>query len=148
VKYLKTLVVALGVTLWLPMAAQSADTSAEPAEKPAQPAEGSATPAKCLEAAVNPVTGFAVCVNPRGAQVIVAQALLGFLVQGKDAARIGQEDLALLGQLNAARIAHNQARADLIFETFDVKTHRRLGEIDLPRRLGKAAGVADGYEGS
>jgi len=69
VKYLKTLVVALGVTLWLPMAAQSADTSAEPAEKPAQPAEGSATPAKCLEAAVNPVTGFAVCVNPRGAPV-------------------------------------------------------------------------------
>jgi hypothetical protein len=39
-------------------------------------------------------------------------------------------------------------RADLIFKTFDVKTNRRLGEIYLARRFGKAAGVADGYEGS
>jgi hypothetical protein len=55
VKDLKTLVVALGVTMWLPMVAQSAETST--------------TPAKCLEAAVNPVTGYAVCMNPRGAPV-------------------------------------------------------------------------------
>jgi glucose dehydrogenase len=58
---LKTLVVGLGVTLWLPLTAQAA-------EEPAQSA-GSATPAKCLEAAVNPVTGDAICVNPRGAPV-------------------------------------------------------------------------------
>ena len=58
---LKTLVVGLGVTLWLPLAAQAA-------EEPAQSAN-SATPAKCLEAAVNPVTGDAICVNPRGAPV-------------------------------------------------------------------------------
>jgi hypothetical protein len=66
---LKTLVVALGVTLWLPVVVQAAEPSAQPAETPAQPAEKSTVPAKCLEAAVNPVTGFAVCVNPRGAPV-------------------------------------------------------------------------------
>ena len=76
------LVVALGVTLWLPVAAhsktsippaetpgQSAETSSKPTETPAQPAEKSAAPTKCLEAAVNPVTGLAVYVNPRGAPV-------------------------------------------------------------------------------
>jgi hypothetical protein len=62
VKGLKTLVVALGITLWLPMVAQSAEESAQSEEK-------SAAPAKCLEAAVNPVTGFAFCINPRGAPV-------------------------------------------------------------------------------
>jgi hypothetical protein len=69
VKGLKALVVALGVTLWLPMAAQCAEESVEPAEKSAQSGEKSVTPAKCLEAAVNPVTGFAFCINPRGAPV-------------------------------------------------------------------------------
>jgi len=34
-----------------------------PREKPA------VEPAKCLEAAVNPVSGHAVCINPRGAPV-------------------------------------------------------------------------------
>jgi hypothetical protein len=48
-------VVALGVTMWLPTVAQSADESV--------------MPAKCLEAAVNPVTGYAYCINPRGAPV-------------------------------------------------------------------------------
>jgi hypothetical protein len=61
-KTLTTLVVALGATLWQPMAAQCAEESAQAEEK-------SAPPAKCLEAAVNPVTGFAFCVNPRGAPV-------------------------------------------------------------------------------
>jgi hypothetical protein len=61
-KILRTLVVALGVTLWLPVAAQSAEESARSEEK-------SAAPAKCLEAAVNPITGFAFCINPRGAPV-------------------------------------------------------------------------------
>lgn len=36
-KGLKTLVVALGVTFWLPPAAQSAENSTEPAEKSATP---------------------------------------------------------------------------------------------------------------
>ena len=61
-KVLKTLVVALGVTMWLPMVAQSAEESAQTAEE-------SAPPAKCLKAVVNPVTGHAICVNPRGAPV-------------------------------------------------------------------------------
>ena len=68
-KVLKTLVVALGVTLWLPMTAQSAENSVEPAEKAAESAKTSATPVKCLEAVVNPVTGYAFCTNPRGAPV-------------------------------------------------------------------------------
>ena len=57
---LKTLVVALGVIFWLPTAARSAEETGS---------SNSATPAKCLEAAVNPVTGDAICVNPRGAPV-------------------------------------------------------------------------------
>lgn len=61
-KDLKTLAVALGVILWLPMAAHSAEESAPSAEE-------SAAPAKCLKAAVNPVTGHATCVEPRGAPV-------------------------------------------------------------------------------
>lgn len=88
------------------------------------------------------------CADPDQAAAIAAQAMLGFLMQGKYAPRVGQENLAMLSQPNATRIAHNQARTDLIFKTFDVKTNRRLGEIHLTRRLGKAAGVADGYEGS
>jgi hypothetical protein len=59
---LKTLIVPLGVTMGLLMAAQSE-------EKPVQPEEKTAMPAKCLEAAVNPVTGSAYCINPRGAPV-------------------------------------------------------------------------------
>lgn len=69
-KYLRTLIVALGVTMLLSVAAQSADTATQPADTTAtQPGEAAAAPAKCLEAAVNPVTGSAYCVNPRGAPV-------------------------------------------------------------------------------
>ena len=59
---LKTLVVALGVTLWL-------STIAYAAEEPAQPTEETAAPVKCLKAVVNPVTGHAICVEPKGAKV-------------------------------------------------------------------------------
>jgi hypothetical protein len=69
VKHLKTLLVALGVIMSLPMLAQAADEPIQPADKPAQSAQGSTPPAKCLEAVVNPVTGYAFCVNPRGAPV-------------------------------------------------------------------------------
>jgi hypothetical protein len=63
VKHIKTLVVALGIAMWLlPTVGQSEEQST-------QSTEGSAAPAKCLEAAVNPVTGDAICVNPRGAPV-------------------------------------------------------------------------------
>ena len=86
--------------------------------------------------------------DPDQAAIIAAQAMLGFLVQCKYAARVGQENLALLSQSDAERVAHDQRRTDLIFETLDVQTNRRLGEIDLTRRLGKAAGVADRYEGA
>jgi hypothetical protein len=57
VKKLNVLIVALSVTLLLPMASQSEEKSAPPAEQ-STPAEKSAeAPAKCLKAAVNPVTG-------------------------------------------------------------------------------------------
>jgi hypothetical protein len=59
---LKTLVIALGVTMGLPLIAHSEEQAAQPGANPAPPAQ-------CLEAAVNPVTGDAVCVNPVGAAV-------------------------------------------------------------------------------
>ncbi len=68
-KHLKTLVVVLGVTMSLPMLAHAEESAAQQAAKPDQAAQGSTAPAKCLEAVVNPVTGFAFCVNPRGAPV-------------------------------------------------------------------------------
>ena len=69
-KNLRTLIVALGVAMLLPVAAQSADTATQPSDTTAtQSAETPAAPAKCLEAAVNPVTGSAYCLNPRGASV-------------------------------------------------------------------------------
>jgi hypothetical protein len=70
VKHLRTLIVALGVAMLPPMAAQPADTATQPADTTAgEPGQAEAAPAKCLEAAVNPVTGSAYCVNPRGAPV-------------------------------------------------------------------------------
>jgi hypothetical protein len=70
VTHLRTLIVALGVAMLLPVAAQSADTATPPADTTTiKPAETAAAPAKCLEAVVNPVTGSAYCVNPRGAPV-------------------------------------------------------------------------------
>lgn len=68
-EHVKTLVVALGVTLSLPMAAQAEEKPAEPVQKPAESADKTAAPGKCLEAVVNPVTGLAFCTNPRGAPV-------------------------------------------------------------------------------
>lgn len=68
-KTLRTLVVAMGAMLWLPLAAQAAEESAQPSEKSASPAETSTAPAKCLQAVVNPVTGFTFCVDPKGAPV-------------------------------------------------------------------------------
>jgi hypothetical protein len=67
VKHLKTLIVAfgvtsLGVTSGLVLGAQAED-------KPPSSADAQAAPAKCLEALVNPVTGYTLCVNPRGAPV-------------------------------------------------------------------------------
>ena len=68
-KHLRTLIVALGVAMLLPVAAQSADTATQPSDTTATQSAETPAPAKCLEAAVNPVTGFAFCVNPRGAPV-------------------------------------------------------------------------------
>jgi hypothetical protein len=62
VKSIGTLAVVLGLAICLPATAKAA-------EQQAQSADQGAKPVKCLEAAVNPVTGFAVCVNPVGAPV-------------------------------------------------------------------------------
>jgi len=69
VKAVKMLTVALGAIAWLPVAAVAAEESTEPADKSPPPAQGSTASAKCLEAVVNPVTGYAFCTNPRGAPV-------------------------------------------------------------------------------
>jgi hypothetical protein len=68
--------------------------------------------------------------------------------RNRESSKDAQEHLALLRQPDAACAAHDEARADLILEAFDVKADRRLGEVHLARRLGEAAGVADGDEGS
>jgi len=69
-KNLNWLLIAGGLALWLPMAAQAANDAVEPAGQDATPGEEQQAAApKCLQAAVNPVTGHAVCVNPRGAPV-------------------------------------------------------------------------------
>ena len=63
-------VLGLGAVLWLPLAAQAAEDAGEAAKQEAQNGKEEQTAApKCLQAAVNPVTGHAVCVNPRGAPV-------------------------------------------------------------------------------
>lgn len=82
------------------------------------------------------------------ARAVAAKPLLGFLVKSKDAPRIGQENLALLGQADAASVAHDEARADLFFKAFDVKADGRLSEVHLTRRSRETAGIADGYEGA
>jgi hypothetical protein len=56
--------VGLAALLWLPTLAQAADGADEAANQ-----QDAAPAPKCLEAVVNPVTGFAFCTNPRGAPV-------------------------------------------------------------------------------
>ena len=68
-RVLKTLMVVLSVTLLLPMAAQSEEKSAPMAGQAAPAVKSAEAPAKCLKAAVNPVTGYAICLEPRGAPV-------------------------------------------------------------------------------
>ncbi len=79
---------------------------------------------------------------------IAAEPMLGLLMQGQDAPRVGQKNLAPLGEPEPTRLAHDQGRTDLLLETFDVKADRRLGEVYLTRGFGEAAGVVDGDEGS
>jgi hypothetical protein len=62
VKHISTLGTVLTLALGVSAAAYAADQAV-------QPADAGAKQAKCLEAAVNPVTGYAVCVNPVGAPV-------------------------------------------------------------------------------
>jgi hypothetical protein len=69
VQHLKTFVVAVGIALWLPVAALSAEETTQPPEKPVQSGKAAAPAPKCLKAAVNPVTGFAICLEPKGAPV-------------------------------------------------------------------------------
>jgi hypothetical protein len=86
--------------------------------------------------------------DPDQAATVAAKALLGFLVQSEDASRIRQEHFALLRQPDAAHVAQDQARPDLILEAFDVKAYSRLGEVHLARGFGEATLLADGDEGS
>lgn len=66
----RLLLIGLGAALWLPLAAHAADNVEGPAKPEANTSEEQQAAApKCLEAAVNPVTGHALCINPRGAPV-------------------------------------------------------------------------------
>jgi hypothetical protein len=70
VRRTKLLLIGLGAALWLPMAAHATEDGGVPAKQDAQSSkEEQAVAPKCLEAAVNPVTGHALCINPRGAPV-------------------------------------------------------------------------------
>jgi len=71
VKGLKPLIVVLAMAVLVPMTVQAAEEAAPKAEDPASSAsdQTAEAPAKCLQAVVNPVTGFAICVNPKGAPV-------------------------------------------------------------------------------
>lgn len=64
----RLILIAAGAALWLPVAAQAADEGDDAAKQDPQSTEQAAAP-KCLEAAVNPVTGHAICIKPRGAPV-------------------------------------------------------------------------------
>jgi hypothetical protein len=68
VKALTGLVVVISVVLCFTAVAQSPENLHQPAEESAASAE-SATAQKCLRASVNPVTGHAICLEPRGAPV-------------------------------------------------------------------------------
>jgi hypothetical protein len=70
--WVRMLVIVFALSATVATAASAADAGAQPAAPataPAaqQPSEQAST--KCLEATVNPVTGFAVCTNPPGAPV-------------------------------------------------------------------------------
>ena len=67
-KVLIALAAAASVMLCLPAGIEAAEGGGGPSEKPGGAGEQSAAP-KCLKAAVNPVTGHAICVEPRGAPV-------------------------------------------------------------------------------
>jgi hypothetical protein len=69
VKHLKMLAVAATLALLMPLTAQSAEEAAQPSKDSAQAEAAAATPPKCLKAAVNPVTGHAICLEPKGAPV-------------------------------------------------------------------------------
>ena len=68
--------------------------------------------------------------------VQLAQHELGVVVQR----------LAVLGGRHAARRAHQQRLADLVFEPRHLLAQRRLRDEQLPRRLGQAAALDDLHE--
>jgi hypothetical protein len=69
VQQLRMLVAAAAVAFCLPVAAQSAEDATPATKEPAASAEAAAPPVKCLKAVVNPVTGHAICLEPKGAPV-------------------------------------------------------------------------------
>jgi hypothetical protein len=68
VQHWKTLAVAAGLILSLGVAGQAADETVPPKSE-APPAGQAAAAPKCRKAVVNPVTGHAICLEPKGAPV-------------------------------------------------------------------------------
>jgi len=64
----KLFLIAAGAALWLPMAAQAVNDEGKSTNQSAQSTEEPGA-VKCRKALVNPVTGHAICIDPKGAPV-------------------------------------------------------------------------------
>ena len=60
--------------------------------------------------------------------------------------RGAEEQLALLGEDQAARMAVEQRDPELLLERADLPRHRRLRQAELLARMGEAAGLGGGVE--
>jgi len=59
-----------------------------------------------------------------------------------------QQQLAVLRQLHMARAAHEQRRAQLVFQALDLAADGRLGDEQLLRRIAEVQPPGDGLEGA
>ena len=67
-----------------------------------------------------------------------------FLGQRKNAPRVGQKPLALLGRRRLLAVAMQELAAERLLESPDLLAHRRLRAMDPLARAGEAPGVDDG----
>ena len=70
----------------------------------------------------------------------------GAIDRGQHRLGIGQEGAPGIGQPDAARMAHEQGRVDLLFQRLDLLRQRRLLHVQLLRRARDVALTGDGDE--
>ena len=101
----------------------------------------------CGVSQVEPKPTVVVDLEPaRGLVLVGAQLRLGRVDLGGHVARGAIEQLALLGQDQAARMAVEQRDAQLLLERADLAADRRLAEIQRLARMGEAARLGDRVE--